>query len=89
MLRIVSPDAASAISRRTIFGKIYNHEARRRDRIMPTLSPYMKRYGEMPRGFRAYNTPPIVSVNIGYGGQFAIADQIPIPRPLPWERIIK
>lgn len=91
MLRIVHGDAADAITRHTPYGEIYNKPAPTKDRIMPTnlgLSFYPL-LGSFPEGFRAYNTPPIISPNLNYYGRFAIADQVPVERPLPWDRTWK
>jgi hypothetical protein len=91
VLRIVTGVQQSSLADHTEFGQIYNHPARTRDRIMPTnLYPgYLPPTGRMPTGFRAYNTPPIVTLNISYMGRYAYADMEPVERPLPWERIIK
>lgn len=91
MLPVVDANSASAITVHTIFGKLYNKPAPTRDRIMPSHYglPYYPLHGSHPSGFRAYNTPPILSLNQNYMGRFAIADQVPVERPLPWDRTWK
>lgn len=91
MLRIVQGGAGDAITRHTAYGELYNKPAPTRDRIMPShygLDVYQL-LGSYPEGFRAYNTPPIISPNLNYYGRFAIADQVPVDRPLPWDRTWK
>lgn len=92
MVPEVTANNASEITRHTIFGQIYNKPAPTRDKIMPTNLhlPYYPLLGSYPEGFRAYNsTPPILSLNQNYYGRFAIADQYPVERPLPWDRTWK
>lgn len=91
MLTVLDANAASAPVHHTIFGKLYNKPAPTRDRIMPTHLglDYYPLYGSHPDGFRAYNTPPILSPNQNYYGRFAIADQRPVTQPLPWDRTWK
>lgn len=91
MLKIVRADNASAPVVHTIFGQLYNKPAPTRDRIMPTHLglDYYPLYGSHPQGFRAYNTPPILSPNQNYYGRFAIADLRPVENPLPWDRMRK
>lgn len=91
MVPYVTGLAASAITRRSIYGKLYNREPRRRDRIMPTVPgmQYFARYGSQPSGFRMAKATPIITPSLEYKGLFANADLPPVERPLPWDRIIK
>jgi hypothetical protein len=89
MIFKVNPCAGSEIALHTAFGRLYNKQPKARDRMMPGIVPFYRQIGSVPHGIRAYNTPPILAINLGFGGRFAIADQPRIERPPTWERIIK
>lgn len=88
MLKLVLADASSTVAEHTEWGKLYNRAPHTRDRIMPTVFnlPYYPQYGTVPQGFRQSISIPIIAVDLAYHGPFAIADQVPIERPLPWDR---
>lgn len=89
MLLKVNSCGNGEVARHTVFGQLYNHQPQARDRMMPGISPFYRRFGSVPHNIRQYNTPPILAINLGFGGRFAIADQPRIERPPTWERIIK
>lgn len=91
MLLVVDANAASARTYHTEYGRIYNRPAPTRDRIMPSLYglQYYRQTGSYPQGFRAYNTPPLLSPETQEFSRFAYDDVPPVERPLPWQRIKK
>lgn len=90
MLKIVQADSASAIAEHTPYAQLYTRNYTRApvDRIMPNVfnMAYYKQFGTLPGGVRTSVIVPIIHVDINYQGPFAIADQVPLERPLPWDR---
>lgn len=87
----VDANSSSEIVRHTIFGQIYNRPYLGRDRIMPTMLglAFYPLHGSYPQGFRKYNTPPTLKLDMQEYSRFAIADMPPVERPLPWNRVKK
>lgn len=91
MLLRLDANAASRPVRFTEYGGLYNHFNPGRDRIMPTMLglQYYPQTGTLPSGFRAYNTPPIISLETQEFSRMAYDDIPTVERALPWERIRK
>lgn len=90
MLKIVEANNSSTITEHTEYSNLYTRNFSRSpvEKIMPTtlMLTNMKLTGSLPGGYRQTITIPIISPTIQYQGPFAITDQVPLERPLPWDR---
>lgn len=91
MLLRLDERAASRQPRFTEYGVTYNSFRPPVDKTMPTMLglQYYPQLGRLPSGFRAYNTPPILSLETQEYSRFAYDDIPTVERGLPWDRIRK
>lgn len=90
MLKIVEANNASTLAEHTPFNGLYTRNFSRSpvERVMPTTLDlaYEKQYGTLPGGYRQSIVVPIIAPSVLYQGPFAITDQVPLERPMPWDR---